>query len=135
MGRAQLIQNYTAVTGACMVMRKNVFTEVGGFNERELKIAFNDVDLCLKLHTAGYRNLWTPYALLYHHESASRGLDITVSQKTQATQEADYFWNKWTDLIYNDPAYNPNLSLLRTDFGMAFPPRKPRPVPAPVNER
>lgn len=124
MGRAQLIQNYTAVTGACMVMRKSVFTEVGGFNERELKVAFNDIDLCLKIHTAGYRNLWTPYAQLYHHESASRGLDITPAQKKQATLEADYLWSQWADLIYNDPAYNPNLSLLRTDFGMAFPPRK-----------
>jgi GT2 family glycosyltransferase/polysaccharide pyruvyl transferase WcaK-like protein len=135
MGRAQLIQNYTAVTGACMVMRKSVFNEVGGFNERELKVAFNDIDLCLKIHTAGYRNLWTPYALLYHHESASRGLDITASQKKQAKEEADYFWSHWADLVYNDPAYNPNLSLLRTDFGMAFPPRKPRAVAAADAER
>jgi hypothetical protein len=106
-------------------MRKSIFDEVGGFNERELRISFNDVDLCLKAHAAGYRNLWTPYAVLHHYESASRGLDITPRQKEQATQEADFFWNRWGALVYNDPAYNPNLSLQRTDFGLAFPPRKP----------
>ena len=117
MGRAQLIQNYTAITGACMVMRKSVFVEVGGFNETELKISFNDIDLCLRIHSAGYRNLWTPYALLYHHQSASRGQDVTPSQQELAATEADYFHNRWRELIYHDPGYNPSLSLVKADCG------------------
>jgi glycosyltransferase involved in cell wall biosynthesis len=121
MGRAQLIQNYTAVTGACMAMRKSLFLDAGGFNESELKISFNDIDLCLRLHAAGYRNLWTPYALLYHHAGASRGEDITPGQKELALREANYFHTRWKDLIYDDPAYNPNLSLSIADGGMALP--------------
>jgi GT2 family glycosyltransferase len=123
MGRAQLIQNYTALTGACMVVRRSVFVEVGGFNETELKISFNDIDFCLRVHAAGYRNLWTPYALLYHHQGATRGEDITVAQKERAAAEAIYFRNQWRELIYDDPAYNPSLSIAGADYEMAFPPR------------
>lgn len=123
MGRAQLLQNYTAVTGACMVLRRSVFLEAGGFNEIDLKITFNDIDLCLKIHEAGYRNVWTPFAQLYHHEAASRGADSTFEQKERALAEALYFRNRWRELIYDDPAYNPNLSLVGAGFALAFPPR------------
>lgn len=127
MGRAQLIQNYTAVTGACMVLRKAVFEEVGGFNQRELKVAFSDIDLCLKIHAAGYRNLWTPYAVLYHHESSTRGNEDTPSKAKRAAREIAYMGERWKELLYNDPAYNPNLALTQDHFGLAFPPRVSKP--------
>ncbi|WP_404840878.1 glycosyltransferase [Alkalilimnicola ehrlichii] len=71
--RAACTQNYSAVTAACLLVRKEVYRQVGGLNEAALPIAFNDVDFCLKVRQAGYRNLWTPHAELYHHESVSRG--------------------------------------------------------------
>ena len=74
--RLDLVQNYSAVTGACLLVRKDVFSKVSGFDENFLKIAFNDVDLCLKVLQAGFKNVWTPHALLYHYESASRGDDL-----------------------------------------------------------
>jgi glycosyltransferase involved in cell wall biosynthesis len=126
MCRAQLIQNYTAVTAACMVVRREVFEKVGGFNEYELKVAFNDIDLCLKIHAAGYRNLWTPYAVLYHHESATRGAADTASKSRHATREMEYIRKQWNSLLLADPAYNPNLTLDAGFSGLAFPPRVKR---------
>ncbi|WP_423246196.1 glycosyltransferase family 2 protein, partial [Pseudomonas viridiflava] len=76
-GRASLIQGMSAVTAACLIVKKSVFQEVGGLNENDLKIAFNDVDFCLKIMDAGYQNVWTPNADLYHHESATRGIEDT----------------------------------------------------------
>lgn len=127
MGRAQLIQNYTALTGACLVLRRTVFEEVGGFNPNELKVAFSDIDLCLKIHAAGYHNLWTPYAVLYHHESSSRGTDDTAAKAERAAQEIAYMSERWKGLLQNDPAYNPNLALNHAHFDLAFPPRVLKP--------
>ena len=73
--RLQLVQNYSIVTAACLVVEKEIFEQVGGFDEENLKVAFNDVDFCLKVLKEGYRNVWTPYAIMIHHESASRGLE------------------------------------------------------------
>ena len=114
--RGVLIQNLTAVTAACMVLRREIFEAVGGFDEENFTVTFNDVDLCLRIHQKGYRNLYTPYAELYHHESKTRGLLAFQS-------EEDYFATKWKPYIENDPAYNPNLSLEAEDFSLAFPPR------------
>jgi GT2 family glycosyltransferase len=111
MGRALLAQNYTAVTGACLVVRRAVFEEVGGLNERDLPVAFNDVDFCLRVHTAGYRNLWTPFAELYHHESASRGYEDTPERIDRFQREIRYMQATWGELIRCDPATNPNLAL------------------------
>ena len=118
-GRLFLTQNYSAVTGACLVVKKSIYEEVGGLNEQDLPISFNDIDLCLKVREAGYRNLWTPLAELYHHESKSRGFDDTPKKQQRAAGEANYMKEKWGDALIHDPAYNPNLTLLREDFSLA----------------
>jgi glycosyltransferase involved in cell wall biosynthesis len=118
--RLRLAQNYSAVTAACLVIRKDRFLEVGGLNEKDLPIAFNDVDLCCKLLQAGYRNLWTPHAEFYHHESASRGVEDTPEKKARFQAEIDYMMNTWADLLMADPAYNPNLTLVGEDFSPAY---------------
>jgi len=121
--RARLVQNYSAVTGACMLVRKQVFNQVGGFNEQDLPIAFNDVDFCLRVRKAGYRNLWTPFARLYHHESASRGSDNTPEKQARFAREVDYMRQKWGPLLDDDPAYNPNFALTIPPFALAWSPR------------
>jgi glycosyltransferase involved in cell wall biosynthesis len=118
--RLRLVQSYSAVTGACLVMRKDRYLEVGGLNEKELAIAFNDVDFCCKLIRAGYRNLWTPFAEFYHHESATRGVDNTPEKKARFQAEIDYMMNTWGNLLMTDPAYNPNLTLVGEDFSPAY---------------
>ncbi|MCX2831888.1 glycosyltransferase family 2 protein [Microbulbifer thermotolerans] len=117
--RLSLVQNLSAVTGACLLVRKAIFDEVGGLDEENLAVAFNDVDLCLKVREAGYRNLWTPYAELYHHESVSRGADNTTAKRRRAQREAEYMRRRWGSLLDNDPAYNPNLTLVYEDFSLA----------------
>ena len=88
-----------------------------------LKVAFNDVDLCLKVREAGFRNVWTPYAELYHHESASRGHEDTSAKQERFRSEVLYMLEKWRDHLAVDPAYNPNLTLTHEDFSLAWPPR------------
>lgn len=122
-GRAALIQSFSAVTAACLVVRRALYEQTGGLNAQELKVAFNDVDFCLRLREAGYRNVWTPYAELLHHESATRGEDLTPEKKARFDREIAYMMQHWGDLIRHDPAYNPNLTLLAEDFGYAWPPR------------
>ncbi len=121
--RAALSQSFSSITGACVVVRKELYVEVGGMNETALKVALNDVDLCLRLREHGCRNVWTPYAELIHHESASRGHDNTVERATRATREAIWMKERWGDLLLYDPAYNPNLTLKESNFGLAWPPR------------
>lgn len=120
-GRGLVAQNLSAVTGACMMVRRTVYQEVGGLDEA-LRIAFNDVDFCLRVRTCGYRNVWTPFAELYHHESASRGQENTDAKIARFNTEIALMRERWGDSLLNDPAYNPNLSLL-TNFELAFPPR------------
>ncbi len=121
--RAQLIQTMSVVTGACLVIKKSIYHEVGGLNEADLKVAFNDVDFCLRVREAGYRNIWTPYAELYHHESASRGTENTRAKQLRFTEEVLFMKKRWGDLLINDPAYSPNLTLDHEDFSYAWPPR------------
>ena len=123
-GRAALTQSMSSVTAACLVVQKNKFLEVKGLNEKDLTIAFNDVDLCLKLLTCGYRNIYTPFAMLYHHESVSRGLDDSPQKQERFIKETQYMQQKWPTIIQNDPAYNVNLTLDRADFSLAWPPRE-----------
>ncbi len=125
--RAALLQSFSAVTGACLVVRKELYLEAGGLNERDLAIAFNDIDLCLKLRKMGYRNVWTPYAELYHYESASRGSDDTPEKRARSEAEGRYMQDRWGESLHRDPAYNPNLTLHREDFSLAFPPRIGKP--------
>ena len=111
-GRSKVVQNYSAVTAAALAVRKTVFDEVGGFDEINLAVAFNDVDFCLRLCEKGYRNLYTPFAELYHHESVSRGPDTDPVKATRFQKEAIYMRERWTRQIQNDPNYDPNLSLI-----------------------
>jgi GT2 family glycosyltransferase len=115
-GRAMVVQNLSAVTGACLVVRRSVYDEVGGLDERDLKIAFNDVDFCLKVDKAGYRNLWTPFAELYHHESASRGIEDTPEKIERFMAENATMMERWSEAIANDRYYNPHLTRAGTDF-------------------
>jgi len=121
--RLRLVQNYTAVTAACMVVRRDVFESVGGFDAKSLPVAFNDVDLCLRIHAAGYRNLWTPHAELYHHESASRGVEDSPDKIERFGREVKIMRDRWARVLDRDPAYNPNLTKLYQDFTFATPPR------------
>ena len=122
--RLHLSQNFEAVTAACLAVKKTIFEEVDGLNEENLAVAFNDVDFCIKVRQAGYRNLWTPYANLYHHESASRGSDEAPENKKRFQKEVKYMKETWSDVLQNDPTYNPNLTLDREDFSLSFPPRR-----------
>ena len=122
-GRAALIQSLSAVTGACIVVRKALYEEMGGLNEAELQVAYNDIDFCLRLREVGYTNIFTPYAELYHHESASRGYDDTPEKQARSAKEAAYMHQRWGDALRNDPAYSPNLSLNAIGFSLAWPPR------------
>jgi O-antigen biosynthesis protein len=122
--RAVLTQNFAAVTGACLVLRKALFEQVGGLNDQELAVGFNDVDLCLKLGEAGFRIVWTPHAELIHHESATRGQDNSPEKQRRAEKELRYMHKRWGDKLYVDPAYNPNLADGRDDMSFAWPPRK-----------
>jgi len=120
-------QNLSAVTAACMAVRRECFTKVGGFDEVNLPIQYNDVDLCLKLREAGYDIVWTPYADLLHHESMSRGYNSTPEQMEVFEREKAYFKKRWAKWIAHDPAYNPNLTADHGDFGLARVPRLPMP--------
>jgi len=117
-GRLKSTQNLSAVTAACLLLRRSVFDEVNGLNEEKLAVAYNDVDLCLKVREAGYRNLWTPYAELYHHESISRGADDTPKKRARWLSECEYMRTTWAEQLDNDPAYNPNLTLVHEDFSL-----------------
>jgi len=118
-GRASLIQTYSAVTAACLVVRKETYIEVGGFDEKNLTVAFNDVDFCLKLAKAGYRNIYTPYAELYHHESISRGQENSPEKQARFLSEVAFMRQQWSHVIERDPYYNPNLTLISEDFSFA----------------
>jgi glycosyltransferase involved in cell wall biosynthesis len=122
-GRAALVQNLSAVTGACLVMPKCVYHQFRGLNATELAVAFNDVDLCLRIREAGYQIVWTPHAQLYHHESASRGPDTHPDKIERFRAEVAHMMLRWGQVLDRDPYYNPNLRLDGTDFGLAFPPR------------
>nr|WP_256260997.1 glycosyltransferase family 2 protein [Shewanella sp. NIFS-20-20] len=113
--RLSLVQNFSAVTAAALLVRKAVYQEVGGLETR-LKVAFNDVDFCLKVREAGYRNLWTPFAELTHHESVSRGYEDSTEKQQRFQSEIDYMQQKWGEQLLNDPCYNPNLTLTHEDF-------------------
>lgn len=117
-GRLWLIHNLSAVTAAVLLVRKDVFNEVGGLDEAGLPVAFNDVDLCLKVTKAGYRNLWTPFAELYHHESVSRGSDETPEKRQRFLSECAVMYARWANELAYDPYYNLNLTRQREDFSL-----------------
>lgn len=121
-GRALVVQQMSAVTAACLLVRRETYLEVGGLDET-LTVAFNDVDFCLRLRESGYCNIWTPYAEFYHHESATRGRDVSRAAKARYAGEIELMRTRWAPWLHADPAYNPNLSLTGFCPGLAFPPR------------
>ena len=121
-GRARVAQELSAVTGACLVVTRSAYERVGGLDEA-LQVAFNDIDFCLRLVEAGYRNVWTPFAELYHHESASRGAEDTDEKRERFGNEVDLMLRRWRSMLARDPAYNPNLSLESLNSELASPPR------------
>lgn len=122
MGRALSVQEFSAVTAACLLVRKDVFLAVGGLDE-QLAVAFNDIDFCLRIKALGYRNIWTPHAVLFHHESASRGYEDTPEKLARFNGEVEFMHKRWGDGLHSDPAYNRNLCLSKEPFELSFPPR------------
>lgn len=121
--RARLTQTLSAVTGACLLVSKKIYEEVGGLDEVNLTVAYNDVDFCMSVTAKGYRNVWTPYAELYHYESISRGAEDTPAKLKRATLEINYMKSKWGAKLHYDPFYSPNLAINSEDFALAWPPR------------
>ena len=114
MQRLQVDQNYTAVTAACLMIRRGVYEEVGGLDEVDFKVSYNDVDLCLKAHAAGYLTVWTPYARLMHEGSVSQKKVDTTTQEAKLIRfrgEQAAIYRRWLPLLARDPAYNVNLSV------------------------
>jgi GT2 family glycosyltransferase len=119
-GRLRVTHNVSAVTGAALVVRRQVWDEVGGLDEAELAVAFNDVDFCLRVMAAGYRNVWTPHAELYHHESKSRGSDETPQKAARFRSEREVMLRRWGPLLKRDPYYSPHLSRAREDYSLGL---------------
>jgi GT2 family glycosyltransferase len=116
--RPHLIQNLSAVTVACMLTKKSLFEKVGGFDELNLPVAFNDIDYCLKLREKNYLIVYTPDAVLYHYESISKGYEDTPKKQARFLREVKYMREKWGDILDNDPYYNPNLTKEKEDFSL-----------------
>lgn len=114
--RLQSVVNVSAVTAACLVVRRSLFEAVGGLDEAGLGTAFNDVDLCLKVLAAGYRNLWSPNATLIHHESKSRGYERSLAKRARLAAEEEVMRRRWGRILLNDPFYSPHLTRTSEDF-------------------
>jgi GT2 family glycosyltransferase len=121
--RAALTQSISAVTAACLLIRREIYRQAGGMDEDNLQVAFNDVDFCLRVRALGYRNVWTPFAELYHHESATRGYEDSAVKRRRFEREIAYMRKRWGSVLEHDPAYSPNLTLEREDFSIAWSPR------------
>jgi|GEM_PF-3053900 len=119
-GRLTVVSNYSAVTGACLMIKKDIYEEVGGLEET-LEVAYGDIDFCLKVREKGYYNIWLPHVKLYHHESKSRGAEDTPEKKERLSRETKFMEQKWGHVLQRDPFYNPNLTLVREDFSLGSP--------------
>ena len=123
-GRAAVAQNLSAVTGACLAVRRSVYLSVGGLDER-LAVAFNDVDFCLRLQERGLQNVWTPFAELFHHESVTRGLDANPANVERFARELAIMRSRWGDRLHSDPYFGPNLA--GESCALASPPTASKP--------
>ena len=112
------VQNYTAVTAACMIVERDKFLAVGGFDPEMFPVAFNDVDLCLKLWSKGWRSVWTPHALLQHLETATRPYDSSPARREAWAIECDNLRARWPAFLADDPCYHPAFSRRREDFSL-----------------
>jgi hypothetical protein len=127
-GQLVLPRTLSAVTGACAAIRRAVFFEVGGFDEVNLPVSFNDIDFCLRVADYGYHVVWTPYAELFHLESASRGLDDDPIKRARCLREREHFCKTWGSLVDSaDPFHNPNLLFAWERFEMPAWPRRRKP--------
>lgn len=126
-GRGCVEQDYSCVTAACMVVKREIFDAVGGFDE-SLPVAFNDVDFCLKIRSMGARILWTPSVEMYHHESVTLGPHDSHRRLRQYLRDFEIMRYRWGNVLDTDPCYNPNLGLIGPEmFSLAWPPRVPHP--------
>ncbi|MBI1891022.1 MAG: glycosyltransferase [Burkholderiales bacterium] len=121
-GRAALHQAFSGVTAAVLLIKKSIYQEAGGLEEK-FAVAFNDVDFCLKVDAKGYRNVWTPYAEFIHYESATRGYETTPEKQRRMNAEAELLRERWGQRLFNDRYYSPNLTQEEEDFSLAWPPR------------
>jgi O-antigen biosynthesis protein len=126
-GRLHLVHSLSCVTAACLAARRSVYEEVGGFDEKNLAIALNDVDFCIRVRQAGYKIIWTPHAELYHYESRSRGSDTKGHNAVRFSTEITYMRSRWGIILDNDPFYNQNLSLTSHLFDLAVTSRVSKP--------
>jgi O-antigen biosynthesis protein len=124
-GRGVLLQCVSAVTAACLLVKRAIYDQVGGLDGENLAVAYNDVDFCLKVAQAGYRNIWTPHAQLIHHGSATRGNDLAPDKAGRFLAEVSFMQKKWGGYMARDPAFNVNLSLQDPSFALAETPRDP----------
>jgi GT2 family glycosyltransferase len=121
--RAVVVHNVSAVTGACLVVERKIYEQVGGLDEIHLAVSFNDIDFCLKIQQAGYRNVWTPFAEMFHYESASRGPEDTRRKIARHHREVATMQQRWGATLWQDPSYSPALTLESEDFSIASIPR------------
>ena len=122
MGRLVYAQDVYAVTAACLMVRKDVYEQVNGLDE-SFAVAFNDVDFCVRVREAGYTNVFTPFAQLYHYESKSRGLDESPAKRKRFASEVERFQKRWAkQLAVGDPCMNPNFDLMKEDFSFDIKP-------------
>jgi GT2 family glycosyltransferase len=126
-GQLALVRDFSAVTAACLVSRKAVLIEIGGFDSVNLAVAFNDVDLCLRAGDYGYRVVWTPFAELFHLEGASRGSDELPEHQMRFRRELQHLYRTWANVIENDPFHNKNMTFGWEEICIPAPPRAPRP--------
>ncbi|MBA4391812.1 MAG: hypothetical protein C0399_12875 [Syntrophus sp. (in: bacteria)] len=116
-GRLLISANYSAVTGACLMVDKKRYLDAGGLDE-DLAVAYNDVDFCLRLLKKGYRNVVLSHVRLYHYESRSRGPDTAANNQNRLARETQVLRKRWEDFLTNDPYYNPNLTRNGEDFSL-----------------
>ena len=138
MNRAQIVQDYNAVTAACLMIKASVFDKINGFDEK-LKVAFNDIDLCLRVRKLGYLVVYNPYSSFYHYESKSRGLEDTPEKVNRFNNEFAFFVNRWRNKLNAiDEYYNPNLTLRQNNFALRNLKfehiGEPFPIPDAINE-
>jgi len=126
-GHLRLARNVSAVTAACLAIRKEVYDSVGGMDEEYLAVAFNDVDLCLKVRAAGYDIVWTPFAELYHHESASRGSDLAPEKLARFEAEVRIMRERWGPVLDADPFYGPVFDKRYANYRLGDPPERVAP--------
>jgi GT2 family glycosyltransferase len=122
-GRIYVTQDLSAVTGACQLMKRALFEKLGGLDEKHLAVAYNDIDFCLRVREAGLRVLYTPHARLLHRHSASRGSDVRMERLASFTWEREYMRTRWAHVIFDDPFFNPNMSLSGKRGRLATAPR------------